>query len=70
LLKATQEKHKARAALGIAAFPEKRIAELILITPGEIKERQLTFGGHPGLLPRWAVNLGLNWLRRTAEGER
>jgi competence/damage-inducible protein CinA-like protein len=69
-LKLIQEKHNARAALGIAAFPEKRIAELMLITPDENKMRQLSFGGHPGLLPRWAVNLGLNWLRRTAEGER
>ncbi len=69
-LKKTQEKYNARAALGIAVFPEKRMAELMLITPEETKVRQLSFGGHPGLLPRWAVNLGLNWLRRSAEGER
>jgi competence/damage-inducible protein CinA-like protein len=69
-LKETQEKYNARAALGITAFPEKRMAELMLITPDETKVRQLSFGGHPGLLPRWAVNLGLNWLRRAAEGER
>lgn len=68
LLKSTQEKHSARAALGIAAFPEKRIVELMLITPDMTKVRQLSFGGHPALLPRWAVNLALNWLRRTAEG--
>ena len=67
-LKGMQEKHQARAALGIAAFSEKRTAELALITPDGTKERQLTFGGHPALLPRWAVNLGLNWLRRMAEG--
>ncbi len=64
------KKHNARAALGIAVFPEKRIAELMLITPDATEVRQLSFGGHPGLLPRWAVNLGLNWLRRKAEGER
>ena len=69
-LKSTLEKHNARAALGISIYPEKRIAELTLITPDGTKTRQLSFGGHPGLLPRWAVNLGLNWLRRTAEGER
>ena len=67
-LKDTQEKHQANAALGVVAFPEKRTAELIIITPEETKELQLTFGGHLGLLPRWAVNLGLNWLRRMAEG--
>ncbi len=67
-LKSMQEKHQTRAALGVAAFPETRTVELTLITPEEIKERRHTFGGHPGLLPRWAVNLALNWLRCTAEG--
>jgi competence/damage-inducible protein CinA-like protein len=67
-LKSMQEKHDACAALGVAAFSEKRTVELMLITPEETKERRLTFGGHPGLLSRWAVNIALNWLRRTAEG--
>jgi nicotinamide-nucleotide amidase len=63
-----QTEYNARTALGISAFPEKRIVELALITPEGTQERQLTFGGHPALLPRWAVNIALNWLRRTAEG--
>lgn len=67
-LKSVQEKHQTRAALGVAAFPESRTVELALITPDETKARQRTFGGHPGLLSRWAVNLALNWLRRTAQG--
>jgi competence/damage-inducible protein CinA-like protein len=67
-LKKIQDKYNALAALGIAAFPENRSVELMLITPEKTTERQLTFGGHPGLLPRWAVNIALNWLRRTAEG--
>lgn len=66
-LTATQEKYKARAAFGVAAFPEKRAVELVLITPDETTSRELTFGGHPGLLPRWGINLILNWLRRAAE---
>ncbi len=66
-LKSLQAKHHARAALGIAAFPEKQIVELMLITPEKSKKRQLNFGGHPALLSRWAINLGLNWLRRTSE---
>ncbi|GAB4504791.1 MAG: CinA family nicotinamide mononucleotide deamidase-related protein [Anaerolineales bacterium] len=66
-LKALREKYHARAALGIAAFPETQTIELVLLTPEESKERQLPFGGHPALLARWAVNLALNWLRRTAE---
>jgi competence/damage-inducible protein CinA-like protein len=68
-LKTAQNKYHARAALGIAAFPENRVVELMLITPDGIQTRQLSFGGHPGLLPRWGVNLAMNWLRRTAEGE-
>lgn len=67
-LKSVQEKHNANAAFGIAAFPEKRIVELMLITPNETRTRQLSFGGHPALVARWAANLTLNWLRRTAEG--
>ena len=69
-LKSTQEKYKARAAIGIAAFPEKRTAEVMLITPDETRIRELTFGGHLGLLSRWAVNLTLNWLRQAAEADR
>jgi nicotinamide-nucleotide amidase len=68
-LKAAREKYAAKAALGVAAYPATRAAELVLITPEEIIERQLTFGGHPGLLPRWSVNLALNLLRRAAEGD-
>lgn len=67
-LLATKENFKANVALGIAVFPLERAAELALFTPDGIKERRLTFGGHPGLLSRWSVNLGLNWLRRTARG--
>jgi competence/damage-inducible protein CinA-like protein len=68
-LKAMQEKHSAQAALGIAALPEKKVIELALITPDGIVIRQRSFGGHPGLLPRWTVNIALNWLRRAAEGD-
>jgi hypothetical protein len=68
-LKSVQEKYNAMAALGIAAFPESRSIELMLITPEKTTERQLTFGGHLGLLPRWAANVALNWLRRTAEDD-
>ncbi|MBN1452532.1 MAG: hypothetical protein JW963_16065 [Anaerolineales bacterium] len=67
-LKSIREKYNAQAALGVAAFPEKRTVQLMLITPEGTKERQHSFGGHPALLPRWAVNLALNWLRRAAQG--
>jgi nicotinamide-nucleotide amidase len=68
-LQSIQEKNDALAALGIAAFPEARSVEFVLITPEGTQTRQRTFGGHPGLLPRWAVNLGLNWLRLAAQGK-
>jgi hypothetical protein len=64
-----KEKYGANAALGIAGFPIDRAVDLMLITPDEVSERRHSFGGHPGLLPRWAVNLALNLLRRTAEGD-
>ena len=67
-LKSMQEKHGARAALGVSVFPETRTAKMMLITPENTLTRTLTFGGHPGLLPRWGVNLSLNWLRKAAEG--
>ena len=69
-LKAMQEKNTARAALGVAIFPEKRMVEVVLITPDETIERQHSFGGHPALLSRWGINLGLNLLRQTAESDR
>ena len=68
-LNSLREKYEARVALGIAAFPEKRTVELALITPKGSQERQRSFGGHPELLSRWAVNLALNWLRKTAEAD-
>jgi hypothetical protein len=67
VLKATQENFGANAALGVAIFPAERSVELVLITPQGSMERKLSFGGHPGLLQRWAVNIALNWLRRTAK---
>jgi nicotinamide-nucleotide amidase len=64
----TQEKYPAAVALGVAIFPAQRVAELALVTPESAKERRLSFGGHPELLPRWTINLALNWLRRAANG--
>ena len=54
---------------GLRYLPTERAVELVLVTPEETRERRLSFGGHPGLLQRWAVNLALNWLRRSAEGD-
>ena len=63
----TMRRLNANAGLGISIFSKDKAAELTLITPDGAKSRRLTFGGHPGLLPRWATNLSLNWLRREAK---
>ena len=46
---------------------EKQDIHIFLITPlGEV-ERALTYGGHPGNARRWAVNMALDILRRSAQ---
>lgn len=45
---------------------ESQTARLFLVTPSGQEERTLTYGGHPKNLGRWAVNMALDWLRRTA----
>ena len=67
ILEETRKKHGAKAALGIAAFiGDELIVEQCVITPQGVQNRTLTYGGHPGNVPRWAVNLGLDWLRLMA----
>jgi competence/damage-inducible protein CinA-like protein len=59
----------ASAALGVSLSQEeeKQDVHVILITPGEKVERHLSYGGHPGNARRWAVNMALDWLRRSAK---
>jgi nicotinamide-nucleotide amidase len=45
---------------------EEHDISLLLITPHGEKEHHLTYGGHPGNARRWAVNMAMEWLRRTA----
>lgn len=61
--------HSAKAALGIAVFQSEKepVIEQVLITPAGEESRKLGYGGPPKYAPRWAINLGLNWLRQTAE---
>ena len=54
------------AALGVAVHKEERAAEMALITPNGEKTHRITYGGPPRSLPRWSVNLALDWLRRRA----
>jgi competence/damage-inducible protein CinA-like protein len=56
----------ADVALGVALLEDQRAAEMVLITPHGEKTHRITYGGPPRSLPRWAVNLALNWLRTAA----
>lgn len=53
--------------LGVWASSEERAAQMVLITPLGEKTHGITYGGPHRSLPRWAVNLALNWLRTTAQ---
>ncbi len=65
-LRAARAESEADVALGVAVYMEERAAEMALITPQGEKTHRITFGGPPRSLPRWAVNLALNWLRTRA----
>jgi molybdopterin-biosynthesis enzyme MoeA-like protein len=54
-------------ALGVAIFPEERAAEMAMITAKGEKTHHITYGGPPRSLPRWSMNLALNWLRTVLE---
>ena len=53
-------------SLGVAVYMEERAAQMVMITPTGEKTHRITYGGPPRSLPRWAVNLSLNWLRTYA----
>lgn len=65
-LRAARADSNADAALGVAVYLEERAAEMALITPRGEKTHRITYGGPPRSLPRWSVNLALDWLRRRA----
>lgn len=68
-LRAARAESNADAALGVSIYPEERAAEMALITPRGEKTHRITYGGPPRSLPRWSVNLALNWLRTAAREE-
>lgn len=65
-LRKARAESNADAALGVAVYVEERAAEMALITPTGEKTHRITYGGPPRSLPRWSVNLALNWLRTRA----
>ena len=66
-LRAAQAESHADIALGVSVYPEERAAEMAMITSKGEKTHHITYGGPPRSLPRWAMNLALNWLRTTVE---
>jgi hypothetical protein len=65
-LRAARSESNSDVALGVAVHMEERAAEMALITPHGEKTHRITYGGPPRSLPRWSVNLALNWLRTKA----
>jgi competence/damage-inducible protein CinA-like protein len=65
-LRAARADSDADAALGISMYLQERAAEIALITPQGEKTHRITYGGPPRSLPRWSVNIALDWLRRRA----
>jgi molybdenum cofactor synthesis domain-containing protein len=66
-LRAARSESKADFALGVSADLAKRSADMVMISPKGEKTHRITYGGPPRSLPRWSVNLALNWLRTTLE---
>ena len=66
-LRAARADSKADVALGVTVHMEDHSADMALITPRGEKTHRITYGGPPRSLPRWAMNLALNWLRTVAQ---
>jgi hypothetical protein len=66
-LRAAQADAKTDLALGVTIHMEERAADMVLITAAGEKHHHITYGGPPKSLPRWSMNLALNWLRTTLE---
>jgi competence/damage-inducible protein CinA-like protein len=66
-LRTARADSKSDIALGVSVFIEERAAEMAMITNKGEKTHRITYGGPPRSLPRWSMNLALNWLRTTLE---
>ncbi|MFN8401679.1 MAG: CinA family nicotinamide mononucleotide deamidase-related protein [Anaerolineales bacterium] len=66
-LRTARADSKADIALGVSVFVDERAAEMAMITSKGEKTHRITYGGPPKSLPRWSMNLALNWLRTVLE---
>jgi nicotinamide-nucleotide amidase len=63
------KKFDTSTALGVAYSQEgkKQDVHIFLVSPLGRSERHLTYGGHPSTARRWAANMAMDWLRRSAQ---
>jgi len=66
-LRTARNDSHADLALGVSVYMDERAAQMAMITPRGEKTHHITYGGPPSSLPRWSMNLALNWLRTTLE---
>lgn len=66
-LRSARAERKADIALGVTVHMDERAAEMAMITSKGEKTHRITYGGPPRSLPRWSMNLALNWLRTSIE---
>ena len=66
-LRAAHTDSKTDVALGVTVHLADHSADMALITPRGEKTHHITYGGPPSSVPRWAMNLALNWLRTVAQ---
>lgn len=66
-LRLARANSKVDLALGVTVHREDHSADMALITPRGEKTHHITYGGPPRSLPRWAMNLALNWLRTVTQ---
>jgi nicotinamide-nucleotide amidase len=66
-LRSARADSKADIALGVSVYVDERAAEMAMISSKGEKTHRITYGGPPKSLPRWSMNLALNWLRTTRE---
>lgn len=65
----TRKEYGASSAVGVSYSQEgeKQDIQILLVTPQGEVERTLAYGGHPGNARRWAANMALDILRRSAQ---
>ena len=64
-----RKQFEASSALGVAYSQDDQEQNIyiFLTSPLGAAERHMTYGGHPANARRWAVNMALDWLRRSAQ---